>query len=78
MRASCSSLTTDDRTTAPAAAGPDEGNMNRAQGFMVDYFKNFQRVFDPIKDKLTKYEWGQDVGPGIIALDTRGHSSLTY
>ena len=48
--------------------------MNQAQGFMVDYFKNFHRVFDPIKDKLTKYEWGQDVGPGISALDTRGHT----
>ena len=52
----------------------DEGNMNQAQGFMVDYFKNFHRVFDPIKGKLTKYEWGQDVGPGISALDTRGHT----
>lgn len=52
----------------------DEGNMSRAQGFMVDYFKNFHRVFDSIKDKLTKYEWGQEVGPGITALDTRGHT----
>jgi glyoxylase-like metal-dependent hydrolase (beta-lactamase superfamily II) len=52
----------------------DEGNMSRAQGFMADYFKNFHRVFDSIKDKLTKYEWGQEVGPGITALDTPGHT----
>jgi glyoxylase-like metal-dependent hydrolase (beta-lactamase superfamily II) len=52
----------------------DEGNMSRAQGFMADYFKNFHRVFDSIKDKLTKYEWAQEVGPGITALDTRGHT----
>jgi glyoxylase-like metal-dependent hydrolase (beta-lactamase superfamily II) len=52
----------------------DEGNMSRAQGFMADYFKNFHRVFDPIKDKATKYEWGQEVAPGVTALDTRGHT----
>ena len=52
----------------------DEGNMSRAQGFMADYFKNFHRVFDPIKDKVTKYEWGQEVAPGVTALDTRGHT----
>jgi glyoxylase-like metal-dependent hydrolase (beta-lactamase superfamily II) len=52
----------------------DEGNMSRAQGFMVDYFKNFHRVFDSIKDKVTKYDFGQEVGPGISALDARGHT----
>jgi glyoxylase-like metal-dependent hydrolase (beta-lactamase superfamily II) len=52
----------------------DDGNMSRAQGFMGDYFKNFHRVFDPIKDKVTKYEWGQEVATGITALDTRGHT----
>jgi glyoxylase-like metal-dependent hydrolase (beta-lactamase superfamily II) len=60
--------------TADWAFWNDDGNMSRAQGFMVDYFKNFHRVFDSIKDKLTKYEWGQEVGPGITALDTRGHT----
>ena len=52
----------------------DEGNMSRAQGLMADYFKNVHRVLDPIKDKVTKYEWGQEVAPGITALDTRGHT----
>jgi glyoxylase-like metal-dependent hydrolase (beta-lactamase superfamily II) len=60
--------------TADWAFWNDDGNMSRAQGFMVDYFKNFHRVFDSTKDKLTKYEWGQEVGPGITALDTRGHT----
>jgi glyoxylase-like metal-dependent hydrolase (beta-lactamase superfamily II) len=60
--------------TADWAFWNDDGNMSRAQGFMVDYFKNFHRVFDSIKDQLTKYEWGQEVGPGITALDTRGHT----
>jgi hypothetical protein len=38
---------------------------------MVDYFKNVHRVFDPINNKVTKYEWGKEVAPGITALGGR-------
>ena len=36
--------------------------------------QNTKRIFDPIADKVTQYEWGKEVAPGITALDTNGHT----
>ena len=53
----------------------DEGEMSRAPaGRMQDAFKNARRVFDAIGRKVTPYEAGRDVIPGIAAVATPGHT----
>jgi glyoxylase-like metal-dependent hydrolase (beta-lactamase superfamily II) len=52
----------------------DEGNMSRAPQNQQPTFQNTKRIFGSIADKLTKYEWGTEVAPGITALDTNGHT----
>ena len=54
----------------------DDGEMSRAPaGRMQDVFKNARRVFDAIGRKVTPYEAGKDVTPGIAAVATPGHSA---
>ncbi len=38
------------------------------------YFATCRKVLGNIKDKITPYEWGKEVAPGITALDTSGHT----
>jgi glyoxylase-like metal-dependent hydrolase (beta-lactamase superfamily II) len=53
----------------------DDGEMSRApQGRMQDLFKNNRRVFDGLGRKVTPYEWGKEVAPGILAVGTPGHT----
>jgi glyoxylase-like metal-dependent hydrolase (beta-lactamase superfamily II) len=52
----------------------DEGNMSRAPQNQQATFQNTKRIFGPIADKLTKYEWGKEVAPGITAIDSHGHT----
>lgn len=53
----------------------DDGEMSRApKGRMEDLFKNNRRVFDPIKNKVTRYEWDKELAPGILAMGTPGHT----
>jgi glyoxylase-like metal-dependent hydrolase (beta-lactamase superfamily II) len=53
----------------------DDGEMSRAPaGRMADIFKNSRRVFDALGRKVTQYEAGKDVAPGITAVATYGHS----
>ena len=54
----------------------DEGEMSRASaGRMQDIFKNVKRVFDALGRKVTQYEAGKEVVPGITAVATYGHSA---
>ena len=54
----------------------DEGEMSRAPaGRMQDIFKNVKRVFDALGRKVTPYEAGKEVAPGITAVATHGHSA---
>jgi glyoxylase-like metal-dependent hydrolase (beta-lactamase superfamily II) len=42
---------------------------------MKNYFANVRRVYNGVPaDRVTKYEWGKEVAPGITALDTAGHT----
>jgi glyoxylase-like metal-dependent hydrolase (beta-lactamase superfamily II) len=41
---------------------------------MQEVFTNNRRVFDALKRKVTPYEWGKDVAPGINAVATVGHT----
>jgi glyoxylase-like metal-dependent hydrolase (beta-lactamase superfamily II) len=50
----------------------DEGNASRMPQNQT--FPNTKRIFGPIADKVTKYEWGKELVPGITAQDTNGHT----
>lgn len=52
----------------------DEGNASRAPQGQQATFQNTKRIFGPIAEKITKYEWGKEVAPGILAQDTNGHT----
>jgi glyoxylase-like metal-dependent hydrolase (beta-lactamase superfamily II) len=51
-------------------------NMAKAQDnvMMKNYFANTRKVFDGLHDKVTKYDWGKDVAPGITAIEAAGHT----
>jgi glyoxylase-like metal-dependent hydrolase (beta-lactamase superfamily II) len=54
----------------------DDGEMSRApEGRMQTVFKNARRVFDAgLNKKVTPYEWGKEVAPGLTAVETIGHT----
>jgi glyoxylase-like metal-dependent hydrolase (beta-lactamase superfamily II) len=52
-----------------------DDNMNKApEGMMKGYFGNTRKILSDIADKVTKYDWGKEVAPGITALSTPGHT----
>ena len=54
----------------------DDGEMSRASGErMQGLFKNNRRVFEAgLKKKVTPYESGKEVAPGLLAMATAGHT----
>jgi glyoxylase-like metal-dependent hydrolase (beta-lactamase superfamily II) len=54
----------------------DDGEMSRApEGRMQTVFKNARRVLETgLKRKATPYEWGKEVVPGLLAVETIGHT----
>jgi glyoxylase-like metal-dependent hydrolase (beta-lactamase superfamily II) len=54
----------------------DDGEMSRATpGRMEGLFKNNRRVMsDNILKRLSTYEWGKEIAPGITAISTPGHT----
>lgn len=54
----------------------DDGEMSRAPaGRMQNLFKNNRNVFDAgLKRKVTPYEWGKEVAPGLLAVESIGHT----
>ena len=53
----------------------DDGEMSRAAGDrMKAVFKGLRDVFDAIGRKVTPYEPGKDITPGIAAVATPGHT----
>lgn len=54
----------------------DDGEMSRASGDrMTGLFKNNRRVFDAgLKKKVMPYEWGKDVAPGLLSVESIGHT----
>lgn len=52
----------------------DDGNASRASDGMKPAFANVKRVFGAYNNKVTQYEAGKDVAPGITAMDTAGHT----
>ena len=53
----------------------DDGEMSRAQGDrMKAVFKGARDVFDAINRKVTPYEPGKELAPGITSVATPGHT----
>lgn len=54
----------------------DDGEMSRAPaGRMQGLFKNNRSIFEAsLKKKVTPYEWGKEVAPGLLAVETPGHT----
>jgi glyoxylase-like metal-dependent hydrolase (beta-lactamase superfamily II) len=52
----------------------DENMGKAANDMMKAYFANTRKILANIADKVTKYEWGKEVAPGVTALDANGHT----
>jgi glyoxylase-like metal-dependent hydrolase (beta-lactamase superfamily II) len=54
----------------------DDGEMTRGTGnpILEGNFKNARRVFDVLGRKVTQYDAGKDVAPGITAVASPGHT----
>lgn len=52
----------------------DDGNMSRAPDQMKPAFQNVRRVFGAVQGKVTQYDPGKDIAPGIKSLATHGHT----
>src|SRR5262252_10308460 len=53
-----------------------EENAAKAQSnqMMKNYFANVRKVYAGIESKVTKYDWGKEVAPGITSIATPGHT----
>jgi glyoxylase-like metal-dependent hydrolase (beta-lactamase superfamily II) len=51
-------------------------NAAKAQSneMMKNYFANVKKIFTGIESKVTKYEWGKEVAPGITSIAAPGHT----
>lgn len=52
----------------------DDARMNSAPDAMKGLFQLIRQTFGPIADKVTKYEAGKELAPGITAVATPGHT----
>jgi glyoxylase-like metal-dependent hydrolase (beta-lactamase superfamily II) len=51
-------------------------NAAKAQSneMMKNYFANVRKIYAGIESKVTKYEWGKEVAPGITSIEAPGHT----
>jgi glyoxylase-like metal-dependent hydrolase (beta-lactamase superfamily II) len=50
-------------------------NMSKApEGFQKASFGFNRKIFSNLADKVTRFEWGKEVAPGITAVETAGHT----
>ena len=55
--------------------GMDDGEMSRAPTAACRPYSRISRVFEAaLKRKVTPYEWGKEVAPGLLAVETIGHT----
>jgi glyoxylase-like metal-dependent hydrolase (beta-lactamase superfamily II) len=52
----------------------DENMAKAANDMMKGYFANTRKILSNIADKVTRYDWGKEVAPGITAIDASGHT----
>jgi glyoxylase-like metal-dependent hydrolase (beta-lactamase superfamily II) len=53
-----------------------EENAAKAQSnpLMKTYFANVKQTFAGLENKVTKYDWGREVAPGITSVEAPGHT----
>jgi glyoxylase-like metal-dependent hydrolase (beta-lactamase superfamily II) len=52
-----------------------DDNMSRApEGFQKASFGFNRKIFANLADKVTRYDWGKEVAPGITAIESSGHT----
>jgi glyoxylase-like metal-dependent hydrolase (beta-lactamase superfamily II) len=51
-------------------------NAAKAQSsdMMKNYFANVKKIYTGIESKITKYDWGKEVAPGITSIAAPGHT----
>ena len=51
-------------------------NAAKAQSneMMKNYFANVKKIYTGIESKVTKYQWGKEVAPGITSIAAPGHT----
>jgi glyoxylase-like metal-dependent hydrolase (beta-lactamase superfamily II) len=50
-------------------------NMSKApEGFQKASFGFNRKIFSNLADKVTRYDWGKEVAPGITAVESSGHT----
>ena len=53
----------------------NDENMAKAQdGFTKGQMGFNRKIFSDLKDKVTRYDWGKEVAPGITSVDAKGHT----
>jgi glyoxylase-like metal-dependent hydrolase (beta-lactamase superfamily II) len=52
----------------------DENMAKATDGFQKGSFGFTRKIFGDMKDKVTRFEWKQEVAPGITAVETSGHT----
>lgn len=52
----------------------DDGNASRAPDTLKANFANVRRVFGALGNKVTQYEGGKNIVPGITSVSTPGHT----
>src|SRR5258708_3375099 len=53
-----------------------EDNAAKAESneMMKNYFANVKKIYNGIESKVTKYDWGKEVVPGITSIEAPGHT----
>jgi glyoxylase-like metal-dependent hydrolase (beta-lactamase superfamily II) len=53
-----------------------EENAAKAESntMMKNYFANVKKIYTGIESKVTKYDWGKEVAPGITSIAAPGHT----
>src|SRR5436190_8473824 len=52
----------------------DENMAKATDGFQKASFGFTRKIFSDLKDMVTRFEWGKEVAPGIISVETAGHT----
>jgi glyoxylase-like metal-dependent hydrolase (beta-lactamase superfamily II) len=52
----------------------DENEAKAPAGFHKASFGFVKKIFSDLKDKVTRFEWGREVAPGVTAVETAGHT----
>lgn len=52
----------------------DENAAKAETDLMKNYFANVRKIYAGIESKVTKYDWGKEVAPGITSIATPGHT----